>query len=323
MKKLLLLTIFLLSAIASHAQFGSIIFNQDTARFVRRVVLNTIYNGATTDSLLTHKINGNLGRLHMNQLVLPFANLSNKPTTILTYGITDAYTKTETDNAYEPKFTKNTAFNKNFGTASNTVTEGNDSRVVNGQTAFTWGNHALVGYLTGITGPMIASALGYTPVPNSRTINSYPLTSNITLVKGDIGLGNVDNTSDLNKPISTATQTALDTKQATLVSGTNIKTVNGNSLLGSGNLNLKPSIPYSGTTNASGLFTVTFGTAYASTPNIQANIINGSDTQNIRTTSVSTTGFTVLVRNRVDVVGLLPSWQNVNGASVHILITEV
>lgn len=31
--------------------------------------------------------------------------------------------------------------------------------------------------------------------------------------KSDIGLGNVDNTSDLNKPISTATQTALDNKQ--------------------------------------------------------------------------------------------------------------
>ena len=30
--------------------------------------------------------------------------------------------------------------------------------------------------------------------------------------KGDVGLGNVDNTSDLNKPISTATQTALDGK---------------------------------------------------------------------------------------------------------------
>lgn len=30
--------------------------------------------------------------------------------------------------------------------------------------------------------------------------------------KGDIGLGNVDNTSDLNKPISTATQSALDLK---------------------------------------------------------------------------------------------------------------
>ena len=31
--------------------------------------------------------------------------------------------------------------------------------------------------------------------------------------KNDIGLGNVDNTSDLNKPISTATQTALDLKE--------------------------------------------------------------------------------------------------------------
>lgn len=37
-------------------------------------------------------------------------------------------------------------------------------------------------------------------------------TGTVTLVKGDVGLGNVDNTSDLAKPISTATQTALDTK---------------------------------------------------------------------------------------------------------------
>lgn len=33
-----------------------------------------------------------------------------------------------------------------------------------------------------------------------------------TVTKSDVGLGNVDNTSDLNKPISTATQTALDGK---------------------------------------------------------------------------------------------------------------
>lgn len=30
--------------------------------------------------------------------------------------------------------------------------------------------------------------------------------------KGDVGLGNADNTSDANKPVSTATQTALDAK---------------------------------------------------------------------------------------------------------------
>lgn len=39
-------------------------------------------------------------------------------------------------------------------------------------------------------------------------------TGAVTLVKGDVGLGNVDNTSDLSKPISTATQTALDAKAA-------------------------------------------------------------------------------------------------------------
>lgn len=36
--------------------------------------------------------------------------------------------------------------------------------------------------------------------------------TDLALVKSDVGLGNVDNTSDINKPISTATQTALDDK---------------------------------------------------------------------------------------------------------------
>ena len=43
-------------------------------------------------------------------------------------------------------------------------------------------------------------------------------TGDVTLVKADVGLGDVDNTSDANKPISTATQTALDAK-ADLVGG--------------------------------------------------------------------------------------------------------
>ena len=61
-------------------------------------------------------------------------------------------------------------------------------------------------------------------------------TGAVTLVKGDVGLGNVDNTADADKPISSATQSALNAKQATLVSGTNIKTINNESLLGSGNI---------------------------------------------------------------------------------------
>ena len=58
----------------------------------------------------------------------------------------------------------------------------------------------------------------------------------LSLAKSDVGLGNVDNTSDANKPVSNAQQTALDAKQATLVSGTNVKTVSSASLLGSGDV---------------------------------------------------------------------------------------
>ncbi|MCX6952913.1 MAG: hypothetical protein NTV51_12225 [Verrucomicrobia bacterium] len=70
-----------------------------------------------------------------------------------------------------------------------------------------------------ITGPIsnqadIAAALA-AKVPSTRTVAGKPLSSDVTLVKGDVGLGNVDNTSDANKPISSATQTALDAKAAT------------------------------------------------------------------------------------------------------------
>ena len=42
------------------------------------------------------------------------------------------------------------------------------------------------------------------------SVNGY--TGVVVLAKSDIGLSNVNNTSDVNKPVSTATQTQLDTK---------------------------------------------------------------------------------------------------------------
>lgn len=47
---------------------------------------------------------------------------------------------------------------------------------------------------------------------NSRTVNGHALSADVTVTKTDISLGNVDNTSDANKPVSTAQQTALDLK---------------------------------------------------------------------------------------------------------------
>ncbi|WP_435524634.1 hypothetical protein [Chryseobacterium indoltheticum] len=39
-----------------------------------------------------------------------------------------------------------TNFTPTYGTSANTVAQGNDSRINNGQTAFGWGNHATAGY---------------------------------------------------------------------------------------------------------------------------------------------------------------------------------
>lgn len=58
----------------------------------------------------------------------------------------------------------------------------------------------------------------------------------VVLTKADVGLANVDNTADVDKPVSTAQATAIGLKQDTLVSGTNIKTINGSSVLGSGDI---------------------------------------------------------------------------------------
>jgi hypothetical protein len=48
-------------------------------------------------------------------------------------------------------------------------------------------------------------------------------------VDNDLNL--VDNTADADKAVSTAAQTALDAKQVTLISGVNISTINGASVL--------------------------------------------------------------------------------------------
>lgn len=54
---------------------------------------------------------------------------------------------------------------------------------------------------------------------------------NVNITKENIGLGNVDNTSDENKPISTAQQQALDTKTNVTVNGEHVDTFNADTKL--------------------------------------------------------------------------------------------
>lgn len=62
----------------------------------------------------------------------------------------------------------------------------------------------------------------------STTINGYRLDSNILLTKSDIGLGNVDNTSDVAKPVSLLQQALADTKvdKSTTINGIPLNTSN-------------------------------------------------------------------------------------------------
>jgi hypothetical protein len=78
------------------------------------------------------------------------------------------------------------------------------------------------------------------PIVDTSAVETKKITP--TALKTALALNNVDNTTDANKPVSSATQTALDAKQATLVSATNIKTINSTSVLGSGNIAVEPTI---------------------------------------------------------------------------------
>lgn len=71
----------------------------------------------------------------------------------------------------------------------------------------------------------------------AKTLSSIVLTNN-NITKTVIGLSHIDNTSDLEKPVSVATQLALTGKQPLLVSGTTIRSINNVSLVGSGSVTI-------------------------------------------------------------------------------------
>lgn len=81
-------------------------------------------------------------------------------------------------------------------------------------------NDTILGRLSGggsdidaLTASEVRTLLNVEDGAEVNTVDSVAgKTGAVTLEKGDVGLGNVDNTSDANKPISTATQTALDAK---------------------------------------------------------------------------------------------------------------
>lgn len=126
-----------------------------------------------------------------------------------------------------------------------TVSVDNNKTIINGfgtlRTTLSKIKSAIQGLLDAVNAinSSLASTIDANSLLGNNTINpDKAISLSITQVKTLLGFNNVDNTRDTNKPISSATQTALNDKQTALVSGTTIKTVNGNSLLGSGDLTI-------------------------------------------------------------------------------------
>jgi hypothetical protein len=110
----------------------------------------------------------------------------------------------------------NTFSNKSISLGSNTVTS------------------TLAELNTAISDADVATLAGTETLTN-KTLTSPVINTPTGITKTDVGLANLDNTSDANKPVSTATQTALDLK-ANLANPTFTGTVNAAALTLSGDL---------------------------------------------------------------------------------------
>ena len=99
--------------------------------------------------------------------------------------------------------------------ASSVITTDNDSTATLTNKSIALGSNTITGTLAEFNTAVTDANLARTDAANTftgvQTMTSPAITTPTGIVKGDVGLGNVDNTTDANKPISTATQTALNT----------------------------------------------------------------------------------------------------------------
>lgn len=121
------------------------------------------------------------------------------------------------------------------------------------------------------------------------TLSSAGLLSATTFALGGVTLTTTGTELNYVSGVTSAIQTQINTKQATLVSGTNIKTVNSNSLVGSGNVNISSAVAYSARTSNTIL-----GTADNAT---FIDITSGTFTQTITASATLASGWFCYYRN--------------------------
>lgn len=119
------------------------------------------------------------------------------------------YTKAQSDARFLQSFTESdpvwTAAAANYYTKTQADARYLQSFTETDPTVYAWAKAATkpayaVAEITGLQTALDGKepVLGFTPVPNTRTINGYALSANISLTKTDVGLGNVPNTDATN-----------------------------------------------------------------------------------------------------------------------------
>lgn len=258
-------------------------------------------------------------------------------------GVSSLYrTKNQNDLLYEPAFNKNTAFNKNFGSLTGTIAEGNDARILNGQTSFGWGNHASAGYI-------LTSNFNSTFDTRLSTKSTSDITEGSNLYHTDLRSRNVISLTNIGQTGNSSynsTTGVFNIPNYTVTPGTGIS-VSTNvitntapdqtvALIGSNGITTSGTYPnftvaktkrqetLTVSTNASGIATFTFANTYSVAPNIQYQMGNGATVKEtiIPNSAPTTTGSVYLVQVRNDALGLLPTYANVSGREVNILVTE-
>lgn len=168
--------------------------------------------GAVTAGSFSGPLTGNVtGNVSGSAATAPWTGISSKPTTLTGFGITDAVNTSTlgvaggvatldgsglVPSAQLPSYVDDVVEYANLAGFPGTGEAGKIYVALDTNKTYRWSGSAYVF----ITSGAVDSVAGKTGV--------------VTLVKADVGLGNVDNTSDLAKPISTLTQSALDGKQA-------------------------------------------------------------------------------------------------------------
>lgn len=192
------------------------------------------------------------------------------------------------------------------------------------------------GFLTGVTSTQINTALGFIPYNGTTNTNGYITSSSLTgYATTSSVVSGLSLKYDASNPSNYINQSGARTSISLTATGIGAATYNNTT----GVINIptpptaKRQLTYSGTTDASGNYTVTFNPSFTVAPNIQQNLLGGNALQGTLVTSITTTGFTIQAYTRstvssLPVIGTLTgllvgaATNPLVGGNIDVLITE-